>query len=333
LFSLIDVAGSLMGPAEVGTMLSVKVSLVATVKDAGPYIQEFLASVRAQSRQPDEVIVVDGGSSDGTWEALHQTAGILALAEPGANIARGRNVAIRAAAHDVIAVTDADCMLDPEWLARILEPIARGADVAAGFYRPIGESFVQECVAAVSLPEPDELRPGWMPSSRSLALRREAFEAAGGYPEWLDVGEDMYLNHRLVEQGARVELASDAVAYWRLRPDLATTWRQYARYAQGDAVAGMYPHRHAIRFAAYAFGAFALLSGRRWARVLALIGAAAYASKPVRRAFRRLPPGSPRRRGAVAAVPAMMGFIDAAKMWGYLKGLARQGEGAAGRET
>jgi glycosyltransferase involved in cell wall biosynthesis len=310
----------------------VKVSLVATVKDAGPHIGEFLASVRAQTRQPDEVIVVDGGSSDGTWEALHRAPGILAIQESGANIARGRNVAIRAAAHDVIAVTDADCVLDPEWLARILEPIERGADVASGFYRPIGQSFVQECVAAVSLPEPDELRPGWMPSSRSLALRREAFEGAGGYPEWLDVGEDMYLNHRLVERGAGMELASGAVAYWRLRPSLAATWRQYARYAEGDAQAGMYPQRHAIRFATYAFGAFALLSGRRWARVVALIGALGYASKPVRRAFRRLPAGSPRRRGAVAAVPAMMGFLDAAKMWGYLRGLARRGERGPGLE-
>jgi glycosyltransferase involved in cell wall biosynthesis len=310
----------------------VKVSLVATVKDAGPHIGEFLASVRAQTRQPDEVIVVDGGSTDGTWEALHRAQGILAIREPGANIARGRNVAIRAAAHDVIAVTDADCVLDPEWLARILEPIERGADVASGFYQPIGRSFVQECVAAVSLPEPDELRPGWMPSSRSLALRREAFDGAGGYPEWLDVGEDMYLNHRLVEHGARIELASDAVASWRLRPSLAATWRQYTRYAEGDALGGMYPQRHAIRFATYAFGAFALLSGRRWARVLALIGALGYASKPVRRAFRRMPAGSLRRPVAVAAVPAMMGFLDAAKMWGYLQGLARRGGVGPGRD-
>jgi len=308
----------------------VKVSLVATVKDAGPHIGEFLASVRAQTRQADEVVVVDGGSSDGTWESLHRDQGILAIQEPGANIARGRNVAIRAAAHDVIAVTDADCVLDPEWLALILQPIERGADVSSGFYRPIGLSFVQECVAAVSLPEPDELRPGWMPSSRSLALRREAFEGAGGYPEWLDVGEDMYLNHRLVEQGARMELASGAVAYWRLRPTLAATWRQYARYAEGDALAGMYPQRHAIRFATYAFGAFALLSGRRWAQVLAVVGALGYASKPVRRAFRRLPAGSPRRRGAVAAVPAMMGFLGAAKMWGYLQGLVRRSERGPG---
>jgi glycosyltransferase involved in cell wall biosynthesis len=303
----------------------VKVSLVATVKDAGSYIQPFLDSVRAQSRRPDEFIVVDGGSSDGTWEVLQGAEDVLAVSEPGANIARGRNVAIRAATHDVIAVTDADCVLDPDWLVRILEPIEAGAAVAAGFYRPLGDSFLQVCAAAVSLPEADELRPGWMPSSRSLALTRQAFEAAGGYPEWLEVGEDMYLNHRLVDQGIPIELAPEAVAYWRTRPTLASTWRQYGRYAEGDALAGMYPNRHALRFGTYAFAGFALLSGRPWVRVLAALGAIAYASRPIRRVLRRSPERLP---AALVAVPATMAFVDAAKMWGYLRGMARRHLGA-----
>src|SRR5207247_6840099 len=143
------------------------------------------------------------------------------------------------------------CVLAPDWLASIIQPIERGADVAAGFYRPLGESYFQILASAVSVPEQDELHPSWMPSSRSVAFRREAFEAAGGYPEWLEVGEDMYLNHRLVANGARVELATDAVVRWRIRPTLRATWRQYGRYAEGDAVAGMYPERHLLRFGTY----------------------------------------------------------------------------------
>jgi GT2 family glycosyltransferase len=247
----------------------------------------------------------------------------VAISEPGANIARGRNVAVRAATHEVLAVTDADCVLDPRWLARILEPIEEGADVAAGFYRPLGGSFLQICTAAVSLPEPDELGPGWMPSSRSVAFRREAFEAAGGYPEWLDVGEDMFLNHRLAETGARMELAPGAVAYWRVRPSLRTTWDQYAGYAQGDARAGMYPRRHVARFAAYAALALAVALRRRWLAGAVSAAGIAYAARPVRRAWRRLPPASPLRWAVPVAVPATMAFIDAAKMWGYLRGKAR----------
>ena len=67
-----------------------------------------------------------------------------------------------------------------------------------------------------------------MPSSRSLAFRRAAFEAAGGYPEWLPIGEDMYLNQRWAELGLRIEPVPSALAWWRVRPTLGATWRQYA---------------------------------------------------------------------------------------------------------
>ena len=76
-----------------------------------------------------------------------------------------------------------------------------------------------------------------MPSARSIAFRRSAYLAAGGYPVWLDVGEDMYLNHRFLASGARMELAPTAVVSWRVRPSLRATWRQYAGYAAGDAQA------------------------------------------------------------------------------------------------
>jgi glycosyltransferase involved in cell wall biosynthesis len=303
----------------------VKVSLVTTVRDIGPgHAREFLASVAAQTRSPDEVVVVDGGSSDGTLETFREAAGVQVLAEPGANISRGRNVAIRAAAHDVIAVTDGDCVLAPDWLERILEPLGGGADVVAGFYRPLATSFLQHCAAAVSIPDREELRPGWLPSSRSIAFRREAYEAAGGYPEWLEIGEDMYLNHRLLQAGMRMELAPDAVAWWRIRPTLAATWRQYARYSEGDALAGMYPERHATRFATYAFAAAAIRSRRSWLLWPAAIGSVAYARRPIRRAWRRMADRPDQRAAAIVAIPAMMAFIDAAKMWGYARGLLRR---------
>jgi glycosyltransferase involved in cell wall biosynthesis len=304
--------------------VAVKVSLVATVRDAGPFIDEFLDSVHAQTRAPDEVVVVDGGSTDGTFDALQRGSGITVLSETGANIARGRNLAIKAATHDVLAVTDADCVLAPDWLERILEPIERGADVAAGFYRPLARSFVQVCASA-HIPDQAEVGAGWLPSSRSIAFRREAFEAAGGYPEWLEIGEDMYLNHRWVEAGVRIDLAPRAVTSWRIRPTLAATWVQYARYAEGDALAGMYWQRHLIRFASYVAGAAALAGRKRPLVALAAVAGAAYAARPVARARRRLPDDPGKRAAALVAVPAMMAFIDAAKMAGYVRGRWRRG--------
>jgi glycosyltransferase involved in cell wall biosynthesis len=300
----------------------VKVSLISTVKDGAAHVEEFLGSIATQTLTPDEVIVVDGGSSDGTPGLLRSAEAITLVEESDANIARGRNLAIAAAAYDVIAVSDADCVLDPAWLERILEPIEAGADVSMGFYLPIVDGFLQECLAAVNLPtEASEVDPSrFMPSARSLAFRRGAIDAAGGYPEWLDIGEDMWVNHRWRELGLDLRFAPEAVVRWRLRPSLLETWTQYFRYARGDALAGLYPERHVIRFGTYAGLGAALASSRRWPKAVALAGAAAYARQPVRRAWRRM---SDRRERAAAAVvvPALMGWIDTAKMAGYAVGL------------
>src|SRR5439155_27304797 len=86
-------AGGSMSPAS-------KVSLITTVKNASRYVGAWLDSVASQTRPPDEVIVVDGGSTDGTREVLRAAQSITLIEEPGANIARGRNGAIQAPVHD-----------------------------------------------------------------------------------------------------------------------------------------------------------------------------------------------------------------------------------------
>lgn len=309
-----------------------KVSLVTTVLDARERVEGFLATLAAQTRAPDEVVVVDGGSTDGTLEVLRRAEGIRLIVEPGASIARGRNVAIAAAVHDVIAVTDADCELEPTWLERLLAPIEAGADVAMGAYRPVAETFVHRCLAAVNLPDPAEWDEAtFMPSSRSIAFRRSAIQAVGGYPEWLEIGEDMYVDHRFRELGLDMRLARDAVVRWHLRPDLRSTFVQYFRYARGDAIAGMYPARHALRFGVYGGALYAWASRGRWRKVATLLGAAAYARAPLARAARAFP-GPAERVAAFLAVPALMAFLDVAKMAGYLAGLsARSGRGPVGR--
>lgn len=308
-----------------------KVSLVTTVKDAAEEIGPFLASLATQTRAPDEVIVVDGGSTDGTLDRLRDASDILLLEEPGANIARGRNVAIAAAAHDAIAVTDADCVLEPDWLERIMEPLEAGADVSMGFYRPISDTFLEACVAAVNLPDADEVDPDrFMPSGRSVAFSREALLAAGGYPEWLDIGEDMYVDLRWRELGRDMRFAPGAIVNWRLRPTLRETWIQYFRYARGDAIAGMYPERHALRFGVYSAGLFAWSTRGSIRKAASLAAAAAYAAGPMRRVLARFDePGS--RVRAALAVPALMAFVDAAKMAGWLSGVGRRSQLVPGR--
>jgi cellulose synthase/poly-beta-1,6-N-acetylglucosamine synthase-like glycosyltransferase len=309
-----------------------KVTLISTVKDCAGSAGAFLVSLAAQTRAPDEVVIVDGGSSDGTAEAYASSEGVTVLVEPDANIARGRNMALAAATHEVIAATDADCELDPGWLESIVAPIEAGADVSMGWYEPVLETPFERWMAAVNLPlDAGEVDPAtFNPSARSVAFRREAIEAVGGYPEWLAIGEDMWVDQRWRELGMDMRFAPGAIVRWRLRPGLTGTWTQYFRYARGDAQAGMHPERHALRFGVYVGLGPALVSGRRWPKALLALGAVAYAATPVRRGWARAVDGRERVLTTVA-VPALMALTDVAKMAGYVAGLADRARSRAPR--
>ena len=298
-----------------------KVSLIATVLNAEEHIGAFLASVAAQTRTPDEVVIVDGGSTDGTVAALRAADGIAFIEESGANIARGRNLAIAQATHEVIAVADADCAYGPEWLAALLEPLEAGADVAMGWTEPVTDSLLGACVSSLGMPlSSDEVHPStFMPSARSVAFRREAIDAVGGYPEWLAIGEDMWVNHRWRERAFDLRFAPEAVARWHPRGSLGDIWTQYVKYARGDGQAGMYPERHALRAGVYGGLVAALASRRTWPKVLALGGAVAYSRQPVRRARAR---AADKRALATIVTPALLAFTDVAKLCGYVLGLA-----------
>jgi glycosyltransferase involved in cell wall biosynthesis len=308
--------------------VTMKVSLITTVLDASDEVGAFLESVSWQTRPPDEFLVVDGGSTDGTLEQLRSADAVTLLEEPGANVAHGRNVAISAATHDVIAVTDADCVLERDWLERLLDPLESGSDVSMGFYRPLAESFLQRAIGCVTLPEPEELDEAtFMPSGRSVAFTRQAIGRAGGYPEWLETGEDLYVHHRFRDLGLDMRLARDAIVNWPLRRTLAETWRQYFGYARGDAIAGIDAERHALRFGAYAAALYAWSTKGRGGKLAALAAAGATSAAPIRRALNRFEDPAERAR-AIVAVPALIAFIDAAKMAGYLAGLRHRADRA-----
>jgi glycosyltransferase involved in cell wall biosynthesis len=303
-----------------------KTALVVSVRNEAATIRQTLEALDAQTRPPDEIVIVDGGSTDGTLDALEEWARDLpartVLSSPGASIGGARNLAIGKSHAEIVAVTDAGCLPERDWLERITAPlVANSADFAKGFYRGDPRNRFERLTDCLNLPDSREVDPGgFMPSSRSVAFTRGIWERVGGYPEWLEVGEDMYFDFRIAEAGARSVFVPDAVVLWRLRPDLRAFMRQYFNYARGDGLAGMYPRRHAVRFGAYASGAGVAAAAGRWPAALALPATlgAAWLLPSYRRAFRRLPLGEALM--ALPAMPLLAAVMDLAKMAGYLAG-------------
>uniref|UniRef100_A0A831TF15 Glycosyltransferase n=1 Tax=Thermorudis peleae TaxID=1382356 RepID=A0A831TF15_9BACT len=307
------------------------VSLILTVKDEAASLPELLASIAAQSRPPDEVIVVDGGSCDATVTILRQWAERLPLTVielPGASIAEGRNAALEQARGELVAVTDAGVILEPDWLERLIEPFLaperEQPDVVSGFFRAAPRTLFELALGVTTLPDVEEIREErFLPSSRSVAFRRSWFLAGIRYPGWLDYCEDVVFDLRLRRAGARFRFQPAAIAWFRPRRTLAEFWRQYYRYARGDGKAGLFTTRHLIRYATYlGLVPAVLLTRDRRLALLAGLGALAYLRRPLWRLWRRREVGPRRLVVAALLVPLIRLVGDLAKMAGYPAGLA-----------
>jgi glycosyltransferase involved in cell wall biosynthesis len=313
-----------------------RVSVIATVKNEESSIGGLLDSLLAQSRQPDEVLLADGGSTDRTREiaASYVARGLplRLLDAPGSNISQGRNLAVAAARGDVIACVDAGVRLAPDWLAELTAPFqdrtaGTAPDVVGGFFQADGRNLFEIALGATTLPDLDDVRPGtFLPSSRSVAFTKAAWQQVGGYPEWLDYCEDLVFDLRLRAAGLRFAFAPGALAHFRPRPSLRSFFVQYYRYARGDGKADLWRMRHAIRYATYLVGlpglaALAVGLHPLWWLALAA-GGVAYLRAPYRRLLRRLGryPLVDRLK-ALALAPAVRLVGDLAKMLGYPVGL------------
>jgi glycosyltransferase involved in cell wall biosynthesis len=309
-----------------------KVSVIATVLNEEARVAELIDSLATQTRVPDEVIIADGGSTDGTTEKIRAAAEgrlkVTILNLPGSNISEGRNAAVGTATGDLIAATDAGVRLKRNWLELLIAPFEKRKgrlDVVSGFFESDPTTVFELAMGATVLPTRDEINPArFLPSSRSVAFTKDAWRRAGGYPEWLDYCEDVVFDLALRRNGAVFGWAPEAVALFRPRPSLRSFWHQYFRYARGDGKAGLWPLRHAVRYGSYA-GALAFLLGsrKRWYLLLPLaVGALLHMQRPYQRLLRSIRQLSPAEQAeAVAWVPIIRVVGDLAKMAGYPVGI------------
>lgn len=234
-------------------------SLICTVYNESRTIHHLLDTLLSQTRLPDDIIFVDAGSQDSTCEIIKRYQSrlpITLLSEPGCNISRGRNLAIQAAQGDIIVATDAGVRLDPDWFEQITTPFEQHPhlQIVAGFFLPDPDPHrpLEVAMSAAVLPMAHEINPtAFLPSSRSVAFRKDAWAAVGGYPEWLDYCEDLIFDLRLKHYAGNFTFAPEAIVYFKPRTTLLSFFKQYYLYARGDGKADLWRKRHAARYLTY----------------------------------------------------------------------------------
>lgn len=293
-----------------------KISLILAVKNDEATIGALLDSVAAQTRQPDEIVIVDGGSSDRTRSLIESHPLQVRLETLAGNASACRNRAVELAQGELIAVTEPGCTLDPAWLEAITA--LNGADVVAGVSTPVVASLFDACQACVTgASQSGDLEF----SSRSLAFLKVVWQELGGYPEWLEHCGDAWFKDMILQSRFSMRQEPGAVARHRQDPDAKSVFKRFYRSTQSDGRTLKRTKSHLIRLGAYAAGLEMLLMGlwRPGWFLPVILGFAAYLYRPVN-AFRAM--GSyPLTAKAVGMMAGLALAADAGRIAGYLSGL------------
>lgn len=238
-----------------------KISWITTVLNERATLDRFLNAITDQSLPPDEIIIVDGGSTDGTYEALQSWASqvngpkVLILKQEG-NRSVGRNTAIEKATGDVIVCTDAGSFAEKHWVDEITKPFSvPTVDVVAGYYEAKTDTIFQECLVPYVFIMPDKIRQAtFLPAARSMAFTKTIWEKAGRFPEQYSHNEDYVFARTLRNLDAKIVFRKEAIVYWIPRKNFYEAYIMFYRFALGDAEARIFRPKVFLIFLRYFIG-------------------------------------------------------------------------------
>jgi glycosyltransferase involved in cell wall biosynthesis len=329
------------------------VSLIVTVYNEEKSIDRLLKSILDQTVRPKEFIIVDGGSNDGTPARVEAFAcehggWVNLIVDPVCNsryssspIAQGRNVGIASAKEELIAVTDAGCVLSPTWLERIVQPLLHGsADCVGGFYEIQARTKWEQYFSVTHSPSPTDVH-NWIPSSRSFAFRKSLWGKVGGYPLGCKYGEDTEFVIRLLQAGAIFTVEPQAKVVWT--PTNTDRWaggvKLEFRYREGNGERGLFLLSYLKKLVYYSTNLVAIVVGfvsfvyhlypLLWVSVMFLLAGLVLFSLRVKRLLTKRQTRAKARY--FLEFSTYLASLDIAYISGYTSGLVRRIKSALAR--
>lgn len=186
---------------------SKKVSVIIPTHNAQKFIYKTLQSVFGQSVQPDEVIIVDDGSTDNFRDEIKEYSGNIEIVEQAnRGVPSARNTGLLKSTGDYIAFIDADDIWCTNKTEHQLDILQRNLeiDLVIGLYSKFNEEV------------PVDTNPEFRLSLGSSLIRKEAFNKIGHFDEEMFIGEDTDWFYRAREAQLKIFVHEAVVQYYRV---------------------------------------------------------------------------------------------------------------------
>lgn len=207
-----------------------RVSVVVLTKNSIATIQSCLDSLLNQTIKPREIILIDGGSTDGTLELVKEYPVVL-IEENTHSIGHARNLGVQTARGDLIFFLDSDCYCVSKWIESMLPHFERD-EVAGVAGRTVAwdpESLLATYQASL-MGVPENHVPVRRAPNCNLALRKETIISVDGFDEKLSWSEDLDLLHRITEKQLVIR-ENEALAYHKLPETYSEFFKKRVRAA------------------------------------------------------------------------------------------------------
>lgn len=228
------------------------VSIIIPVRNESGLLKNCLESIANLDYPKDriEVIIADGMSTDDTVNTAKQLGARVVLNEKK-TVSPGRNVAFKLAKGEIIAFTDADCIVDKKWIINSVRYFEDAEVACVGgpnltpsdegdFGKAVGFVFNQGVFSAGSihareLKEVKEVRS--IPGCNAI-YKKDALEKVMPIDESLLTCDDTELNQRLIDKKYKLLYTPDVFVWHYRRPNPKRLFKQIYRYAIGRLQVG-----------------------------------------------------------------------------------------------
>ena len=229
-----------------------KISIIIPAKNEEKLLRSCLSSLHALDypKEQLEIIVVDGLSTDHTADVARDM-GAIVLRNEKQTVSPGRNLGFENAHGELIAFTDADCIVDKQWLTCSVKYFEKeevacvgGPNLTPGdesdFGKAVGFVFDQPIFAAGSiharqLPVVKEVSS--IPGCNAI-YRQSVLAQVMPLDESMLTADDTLLNMKILDKGYKLLYTPDVIVLHYRRPTPVRLWKQFYRYAIGRLQVG-----------------------------------------------------------------------------------------------